>query len=229
MYSPVLNFSQKAVDPPFGVVPEFEFYLNLARKMGMKNLGFKDSDEYLQKSVQPLLDKLGITWSRLPDQYLCIESDEIAWKDRKFGTPSGKIELYSNAAKEAGLSPLPVFIPPRNGPHYLPLRLLTCHTKESMHSQGFAFTDDLPRVYVNPKTAKKFDVQGDSPVYVKGAGPRIRAVLCVDDAICDGTAFIYQGFWHKSGAVNFLTDSVISDMGSQAAFYDSFCTIERIG
>jgi hypothetical protein len=51
----------------------------------------------------------------------------------------------------------------------------------------------------------------------------------VDEAICDDTAFIYREFRCKSGAVNFLTDSMISDMGRQAAFYDSFCTLERIG
>ncbi len=229
MYSPVLNFSQKAVEPPNGVVPEFDFYLNLARKLGITTLGFKDSDEYLQKSVQPLLDKLGIRSSRLWDEYLRIESDEIAWEDKKFATPSGKIELYSKTAEAAGLSPLPVFIPARKGTGHLPLRLLTCHTKESMHSQGFVFRDDLPTVYVNPRTAKKFDVQDGSFVYVNGARAQIRAALCVDDAVCDGTAFIYQGFRHTSGAVNFLTDSVISDMGRQAAFYDSFCTLEHIG
>lgn len=228
MYSPVVNASQKAVEPPEKLMSEFEFYLQLAQKMGLKNLGFKDSEDYLEKSARPLLDRLGeknILWH---GRYLWMEKDDIAWEDKVFETPSGKIEIYSETAQKEGMSPLPVFIEPEKGSAAFPLRLLTCHTMDSMHSQGFAFTDALPRVFVNRKTAEEFAVQGQSHVYVRGRRAKLEAILCLDEAICDGTAFIYQGFWHKSGAVNFLTNDAVSDMGKQAAYYDSFCAIEKI-
>ncbi|MBU8910271.1 MAG: molybdopterin-dependent oxidoreductase [Desulfobacterales bacterium] len=228
MYSPVLNYSQKAVDPPEGLMSEFEFYLELAKKIGLKNLGFKDSEEYLKKSAQPFLDKLGKSFTQLPEAYLRIEKDEIAWEDKVFGTPSGKIELYSEQAFQDGLSPLPAFMEPSSGNDQFPLRLLTCHTIDSMHSQGFAFNDEVPTVYLNRKTARKFAVQEEPYVFVKGRKAKLKARLCMDESICDSSAFIYQGFWHKSGAVNYLTDSRISDMGKQAAYYDSFCMIEKI-
>lgn len=228
MYSPVLNYSQKAVDPPEGLMSEFEVYLKLAEKMGMENLGFTDSEDYLRKSVQPLLEKLGKRFSQLPDAYLRIEGDEIPWKEKRFETSSGKIELYSEQALQDGLSPLPTFMEPSKGNNWFPLRLLTCHTIESMHSQGFAFTGEVPIVYVNQKTAEKFAVKKEPYVFVKGRSAKLKARVCIDEAICDNTAFIYQGFWHKSGAVNYLTNSKISDMGKQAAYYDSFCTLEKI-
>ena len=228
MYSPVLNYSQKAVDPPEGLIPEFEFYLRLAEKIGLKNLGFKDSQEYLRKSAQPLLEKLGKNFTQLPGAYLRIKTDEIAWEDKVFETPSGKIELYSEKALQDGLSPLPTFMEPSCGNDQFPLRLLTCHTIDSMHSQGFAFNDEVPKVYLNRKTAQEFAVEKESYVFVNCERAKLKARLCIDNAICDNTAFIYQGFWHKSGAVNYLTKSVISDMGKQAAYYDSFCTIEKI-
>ena len=228
MYSPVLNYSQKAVDPPEGLMPEFEFYLNLAEKMGLTNFGFKDSEEYLKKSVQPLLDKLGKRFDQLPGAYLRIETDEIAWENKAFETPSGKIELYSEKALQDGLSPLPAFLEPTMGNDQFPLRLLTCHTIDSMHSQGFAFNDDMPTVYLNLKTAQKLAIQKEFYVFVKGETTKIKAMLRIDEAIYNNTAFMYQGFWHKSGAVNFLTKSVISDMGKQAAYYDSFCCLEKL-
>jgi anaerobic selenocysteine-containing dehydrogenase len=228
MYSPVLNYSQKAIDPPEGLMPEFEFYLKLAEKMGLENLGFKDSQDYLRKSVQPLLEKLGKQFSQLSDSYLRIETDEIAWENKVFETPSGKIELYSEKALQSGLSPLPAFIEPGCGNDQLPLRLLTCHTIDSMHSQGFAFKDEVPKVYLNRKTAQKFAVENDPYVFVKGEKAKIKVRVCIDEAIYDDTAFIYQGSWHKSGAVNLLTESVISDMGKQAAYYDSFCCLEKL-
>ena len=227
MYSPILNYSQKAVEPPEGVMPEFDFYLKLAKKMGLKNLGFKDSKDYLKKSGQPLLEKLGKTFDQLPGDYLSIKADEIAWENKNFETPSGKIELYSEKALQDGLSPLPSFIEPSCGNKQFPLRLLTCHTIDSMHSQGFAFNNEVPTVYVNRKTAQEFAVEKETFLFVKGEKAKIKAKLCIDSAICDGAAFIYQGFWRKSGAVNLLTEPVTSDMGRQAAYYDSFCTLEK--
>jgi len=144
MYSPVLNYSQKALDPPEGLIPEFEFYLKLAEKVGLENLGFKDSQDYLRKSVQPLLEKLGKKFAQLPDSYIRIKTDEIAWENKVFETPSGKIELYSDKALQDDLSPLPTFIEPGKGNDQFPLRFLTCHTIDSMHSQGFAFNDEVP-------------------------------------------------------------------------------------
>ncbi len=228
MYSPVLNVSQKAVEPPEGMLSEFEFYLALAQKIGLKNLGFKTSEAYLKKSVRPLMDKLDMNFDQLSDACVRIETDAIAWQDKVFATRSGKIELYSEKALEDGLSPLPTFMEPYGGTHRFPLRLLTCHTIDSMHSQGFVFNDELPVVYVNPKTAERFAVQADAYVVVISGTAKLKTRLCVDDDIGDNIAFIYQGFWHKSGAVNYLTTSVISDMGKQAAYYDSFCTIKKI-
>ncbi|MCP4721841.1 MAG: hypothetical protein GY860_20465, partial [Desulfobacteraceae bacterium] len=74
----------------------------------------------------------------------------------------------------------------------------------------------------------QFDLcQGDR-VKVCGTKADIEAMVCVDDAIYHNTAFMYQGYWHKSGAVNFLTESRVSDMGGQAAYYDSFCTLHPV-
>ncbi len=227
MYSPVLNYSHKAIDPPAGILPEFEFYLELARKMGM-DLGFNSSQEYLEKNARPLLEKLDMDFDRLKSGYPRIKAHDIAWQDLQFETPSGKIEIYSEKALKAGLSALPAFETPVSPPTGFPLRLLTCHAKESMHSQGFAFTDERPAAAVNEKTALAFDLSLDHDVMVQTGNGRLKAVLKIDNSICDQAVFIFQGFWHKSGAVNFLTDDNVSDMGRQAALYDTFCTLGKV-
>jgi len=83
-------------------------------------------------------------------------------------------------------------------------------------------------VYVNRKTAGKFGVEKEFYVFVKGEKAKIKVRLCIDESIHNDTAFMYQGWWLKSGAVNLLTNSSISDMGKQAAYYDSFVSIEKI-
>jgi anaerobic selenocysteine-containing dehydrogenase len=230
MYSHVLNFSQKAIDPPHTVLPEFEFFVKLAKRMGIDTLGFDSSAQYLNQCVEPLLAQTNTSFGRdlagLESAYVQIKAHDIAWEDKQFLTPSGKIEIYSERAIAAGLGALPQFIPPLTGDSQFPLRLLTCKAKDSMHSQGFVDETNLPIIYINGKTAEHFKVQPGDRVRVCGKKAWIGAEVCVDEAIYENTAFMYQGYWHKSGAINFLTESRVSDMGGQAAYYDSFCTLK---
>ncbi|MCG8632839.1 MAG: molybdopterin-dependent oxidoreductase [Desulfobacterales bacterium] len=231
MFSHWLNFSQKAVDPPDTLMPEFEFYLELARTMGL-DLGFSCSGEYLELCALPLITALqgegnfkGNSLDDLGESNPRFHSHDTAWADKKFLTPSGKIELFSETAEKDGLNPLPAFTPPMTPPERFPLRLLTCHTADSMHSQGFTDVKDIPVVYVNAETAARSGLGEGDRAEVRGENGSIRAIVKIDGSIIKNTAFIYQGYWHKSGAVNFLTCERVTDMGHQAAFYDSFCSL----
>jgi anaerobic selenocysteine-containing dehydrogenase len=230
MYSHVLNYSQKAVDPPATLLPEFEFFLELSKRMGLDTLGFDSSAQYLNQCAAPLLAQSQIAVDRdlagLESAYLQIKAHDIAWADKDFLTPSGKIEIYSERSLADGLSALPQFIPSLTGDSQFFLRLLTCKAKHTMHSQGFVDETGSPAVYINGRTAEHFNVQPGDRVRVCGKKAWIEAVVCLDEGIYTNTAFMYQGYWHKSGAVNFLTESRVSDMGGQAAYYDSFCTLE---
>ncbi len=228
MYSHVLNHAEKAVEPPEGVLPEFEFYLELAKRMGLENLGFSSGEEYLRKSVQPVLDKKGVSYEEFKTSYLRFEEDEVAWQDKKFPTPSGKIELYSDTAKADGLSGLATYEDAQAGSDKYPLRLLSCKIKGAMHSQGFAFTIEIPVVYINPVTADHLQLKHDDDVVLKSEKGSLKSKLEIDDAISPDIAFVHEGYLEKSGAVNFLTTDFITDMGKQAAYYDTFVMIEKI-
>ena len=229
MYSHVLNYSQKAVEPPDSLMPESDFFLALTRHMGIDTLGFSTSREYLAQCAAPLLECLGkkpdTDLDALTGEYLRIPGHDIPWADKRFATPSQKFEIFSRKAEADGQSPLPRFIPPSRGEMAFPLRLLTCKTRRSMHSQGFVFEDREPAVYVNQKTAQEMGINGQKRVCICTRQGKVTARLALDDAVCDNTAFMHQGWWHKSGAVNFLTHAGVSDMGEQAAFYDTFCIL----
>jgi len=232
MYSHVLNYSQKAVNPPETLMPEFEFYLALAALMGVDSLGFNSSGQYLRQCAAPLLETLKMDsdtdLDQLDQAYLRLPGHDVPWADKQFDTPSGKVEIYSRTAEASGLSSLPRFIPPCLPEDDFPLRLLTCKTRKSMHSQQFVFEDRQPAVHVNEKTAALLGVKGCDTVRISSRQGALTARLIVDEAICDDTAFMHQGWWHKSGAVNFLTRADLSDMGDQAAFYDTFCTLSPV-
>jgi anaerobic selenocysteine-containing dehydrogenase len=232
MYSHVLNYSQKAVDPPDTLMPETDFFLALAKHMGIDTLGFASPREYLNQCAAPLLESLGkdpdTDLDTLASEYLCIPGHDIPWADKRFATPSQKIEIFSRTAEAAGQTPLPCFINPSQGEDRFPLRLLTCKTRQSMHSQAFVFEDREPAVSVNRKTAQDLSISRLERVCISTCQGEVTARLILDEAVCDNTAFMHQGWWHKSGAVNFLTHAGMSDMGKQAAFYDTFCTLSSI-
>ncbi len=231
MFSHWLNVSQKALEPPDTLMPEFDFYLKLAKYMDL-DLGFSSSGDYLAQCAQPLIDTLqkegdfnGNSLEDLGASYARFTGHHTAWADKDFLTPSGKVEIYSNRAKDEGLSPLPVFTPQLFPTKQFPLRLLTCHSSTSMHSQGMMEITDIPKVHINGKTAARLNLKEGLRVEVSGENGKIEARVKIDEAIIKNTAFIYQGYWHKSGAVNFLTRERVTDMGHQAAFYDSFCSL----
>ncbi len=230
MYSHVLNYSQQLVPPRGGILPEFEFYLALARRMEI-DLGFTSSRDFLEQSAAALMADLGLPFDgdleALNRGYIRNKDHEVAWEKEGFHTPSGKIELFSPRAAEMGLSPLAQYIPPRRGSKAFPLRLLTCKTPSSMHSQGFAFTRELPEVFIRPEVALELGLEGEDRVVVRGEAGRIRARLKLDPGIHKNTAYMHQGWWHVSGAVNVLIPNRESDMGNQAAYYDCFCRLEK--
>ncbi|MCF8126642.1 MAG: molybdopterin-dependent oxidoreductase, partial [Desulfotignum sp.] len=194
MYSHVLNYSQKAVDPPDTLMPESDFFLVLAKQMGIDTLGFSSSRQYLAQCAAPLLESLGNDpapdLDTLAGQYLRIPGHDIPWADKRFATLSQKIEIFSRRAQAAGQSPLPRFITPSQGDDCFPLRLLTCKTQRSMHSQGFVFEDSEPAVYVNQKTAHDLGITGLERVCIATRQGKVTARLILDEAVCDSTAFM---------------------------------------
>jgi anaerobic selenocysteine-containing dehydrogenase len=231
MFSPYLHFSEKAVEPPVGVMSEFDLFRTLAERMGLDLYPRHSRRRFLQEAIRPLTGSFGIDIGALRQRtYFRLPGGDVPWKNAVFETPSGKYEFFSERARSDGLSPLPVFIPPPPPDPDYPLRLLTPHWKQSLHSQHFAFIDTRPTAYLHPQTLTGTNTlqEGAAAVLVSPRG-RLTATVRTDPGLPEDAVLIYQGWWHKSGAVNFLTDDRLSDMGEQAAYYDCFCRIEPVG
>ena len=228
MYSPYVNYSARAVEPPAGVMGEYDFFRALTRKMNLNNYPFMPPLDFLKQAVGPLLEACHSDFGSLIKGAIKLPGTDTPWQDNSFSTPSGKYELYSEIALEAGLPPMPNFKAPLKGPPGFDLRLLTPHLKTSLHSQGFAFVDDPPLAHVNPLVLAEKQLTGKADAQVVSPNGRLQVRVKPDAAVSEGIVMIYEGWWHKSGAVNFLTDDVLSDMGEQAAYYDTFCNLEPL-
>jgi anaerobic selenocysteine-containing dehydrogenase len=66
-------------------------------------------------------------------------------------------------------------------------------------------------------------------VAVSSKRGRIELRVEISDAMPPDTVMVYQGWWEASGAaVNKLTPDRLTDFGSQAAYYDCLCRVEKL-
>ncbi|MBL0713795.1 MAG: molybdopterin-dependent oxidoreductase [Desulfosarcina sp.] len=225
MLSPYLNYSRRVVNPPEGVISEYELFQRLARTMGLEHYPLMPPETFLQETARPLLEKLGLGWEDLQRNAIHIATDDVPWSDGDFATPSGRYEFYSERAAADGQAPLPVFTPPAEPEGLYPLRLLTTHYRHSLHSQHFMDRHERPEVYLNPGEAGQRGITAASPIRLESPQGTLDATAVLTPRIPAGVVQIYQGWWQHSGAVNTLTADTLSDMGENAAYFETFCRI----
>ena len=229
MFSPYLNYSAKVVDPPDSIISEYDLFTKLARRMNLSSYPYISQKEFLKRAIQPLTDAFGIDLESLKKSgHYCLPESEIPWQEGPFDTPSGKYELYSESARDDGQHPLPTYVAPQRGSSEYPLQLLTPHLKASLHSQHFLDVDEQPPAFLHPDTLQKYDIKDGDTARLKSRRGELKVTARHDDHLAEDIIVVYQGWWHKSGSVNFLTSIATSEMGEQAAYYDCFCSIESL-
>ena len=140
------------------------------------------------------------------------------------GTPSGKIEIYSERFAEAGLDPLPVFVEPMPVPDGQ-YRLL--YGRSPVHT--FARTHNNPvlmemhsenEVWLSTTEARRLGVAQGDYVYLEGDGGvregPVRAF--VTERIRNDCVFIVHGFGHKAPLMKLANGRGASDTHLQTRY-----------
>jgi len=134
----------------------------------------------------------------------------------RFGTPSRKIELYSQQLADKGFDPMPVYTPPDpvpNGYYRLNYGRMPAHTfgKTTNNPLLFQLAPEN-QLWVNPLVATKWSIENEE--YVRLASPtgvisnKIR--VRVTERIGPDSVFMAHGFGHKSKRLR-LTGGVGAD------------------
>lgn len=226
MFSPYLSYSNRVVQPTNGIMGEYDFFRILAKKIGLKEYPDIERDEFFKRALKPIIENFNVSYEYLKKNFFTIKNKDIPWEDKKFNTPSGRYELYSEIAEKQGMTPIPQYIISNYDKNEYNLRLITPHFKNSLHSQHFAFEEDIPTLYMNRKTLRENNIKGDKIVKIESKYGELEAKLEISEDIGDDIIMIYEGWWHKSGSVNLLTPDDISDMGEQAVYYECFCRVK---
>ena len=245
-WHPYIQIKDKLIDSPGEVRPETEIYWDLAQRLGVSADEIKrrvpaPSDEAIEAWLESRLEAFPeLSIERLRQgPVLAPGTLEIAWSDFNFPTPSGKIELLSEEARERwDANVLPIFggnieRTAAGDARDYPLQLLTPNTKNRIHSQF----GNLPSIRsLDPDTfaemspadaADRGIVDGDRVKVFNDRG-RVSITVRLDHSLRPGCIVIHNGWWlSEGGGINLLSAARETDMGHGAAFHDNAVEVER--
>lgn len=234
-WHPYLQLRQKVFDPPPGVKTETEVWRELCVRFGFDTGAFDlDPEERLRGMLpegrETALEELGhrpLDLSGLGD---------TAFEDHAFETPSGKVEFTSEVAAHLwGVDPVPGYDAPPEGyeselADRYPLQLLTCKTRERIHSQfgnlDWILDVERPRVLdIHPEDAAARSLgEGDIARIWNGRGSA-EAPVHLNPGIRRGVVHVLEGRCVPEDPwMNLVTDDGVTDMGYGATFYE--CRVE---
>ena len=216
MMNPYLIYNEKAIEPREEVMDEYYFFMELAKKLEIKDYPYIIKREYLEKVISPLKSNNSyINLEYLKNNYFTLHED-IAWKDKKFANKSEKFEIirFNDIDKK-------IYVDKKEDK----LRLLTNHGRDSLSSQHFMDEEGIAIAYINEECAKIFNIDNEEIVSLKSDNGQIKVKINIDKSIGDNIIMMFVGWWERHGNPNFLTNSGISDIGGQITYNETFVEI----
>jgi anaerobic selenocysteine-containing dehydrogenase/Fe-S-cluster-containing dehydrogenase component len=238
-WHPYVQRRAKVFDPPGDVKTETEIWRLLSERFGFDTRWFPRGDDEVRTLVRRMLPA-GLTLEALEaGPGLGPGVRDVAFEDRRFPTPSGRIEFASEEAARAwGVDPVPDYAPLPEGhasalaPRF-PLQLLSCKTRDRIHSQfgNLDWVRDIERPHrldMHPADAEARGLgEGDRAVMWNGRG-RIELGVRIDEGLRPGVVHVLEGRCRDGDPdVNVLTDAGVTDMNHGATFYECLVEVER--
>jgi anaerobic selenocysteine-containing dehydrogenase len=239
-WNPYAQYKPAVADPPGGVMPESAIYRRLAEKMGMdlsSHDGIPAPEAYDGWLKERISHTSGFDPEELMQKPVIPEQNENpAYGNLKFGTPSGKIELWSDlAVKLWGVNPLPAYEPPDDfGESHLPFRLMTPNIASRIHSQ-FGNLEVVKSVIEKPAwemsvaDARRLGLRSGDAIRVFNSLGEVKGRVKVTSRVRQGSLVFPNGIWlAEGGGVNRLIKPAETDMGHGAAFHNARVDIEKL-
>ena len=247
-WHPYIQIKDKLIEPPGEVRPESDIYRDLAGLLGIPGAeidevfpapGDAGVEAWLEERLAPFPE---LSLARLREgPVIAPGTQNVAWSDFVFPTPSGRIELVSEeAARRWGSDPLPGFIAPEENPSSTesggyPLQLLTPNTKNRIHSQfgnlpSIASLEPKPLAQISPADARSRCINEGDRVRIFNDRGSVEIQVTIDSSLRAGCVVVHNGWWlSEGGGINLLSAARETDLGHGAAFHDNAIDMERLG
>jgi anaerobic selenocysteine-containing dehydrogenase len=215
----------KAADPPGEALPNQEIFRRLARAMGYNDSLLFESDEELIARLLAQTPYRG-SFADLAEVGTATVFSEprIQFADLTFATPSGRIELASERAKEQGLPRLPephVDAPPEDG-HLRILSPASLWLMNSSYGNDKVIRRRLgpPTLTLHPDDAGRAGFAEGDPAIIANETGELMLAVTISDSAQRGMGIVHKGRWPGSEAnINALVSARKSDIAESTAVH----------
>lgn len=237
-WHPYVQLRQKLLEPPDGVLTETEIWERMCRQFGFGTEVFRKDPTERLRAMLP--EGRGDALEALRDGPLDFSGwGDVVWEDGMFLTPSGKVEFESSEAAELwGVDPVPDYRPvveshesPAAGSY--PLQLLTCKTRDRIHSQfgnlSWIQEVDRPRVLdIHPDDARARGLREGELARIRNDRGAATAPVRLNPGIRPGVVHVIEGRCVPDDPwMNLVTEDGVTDMGFGATFYECLVEVEK--
>lgn len=232
-----LGVQAKVREPIGEALPNQEIFRRLAHALGRTEAPlFADDTTLIETMLRQTA--LGFDFTEFKRRgYVALgDKPQVFYADRKFETPSGRIEIASAQAEEMGLprTPQPWADGPPAAGH---LRLLTPASRWRLND---SYANDAhlqaqagpARVHLHPDDARRAGIADGGGVRLANECGSLDLLAHYDASLLPGTAVAYKGRWpllEPNGAnVNYLYGAARADMGESTAVHGTEVTITPV-
>lgn len=205
-----IGVARPVVPPPPGVKSDLEIMQELARRVGLDGALDGDARAWKRRFAEPKLREHGITLEALEEGPLRNPlAPKVLFADRRFFTPSGRVNLITDATEEQD--------PPEAGE--FPLSLMALSTDKSQSSQWVRPPEGPITVTVHPDSAEGVP-DGGACRLVSPVGSMVVKVRHDANQRRDVAIAPKGGHLRGGHCTNALIRARLTDIGEGGALYE---------
>ena len=235
--------------------PDAFIVFELAKRLGLGHL-FWDGD--LEAALEHQLAPLNLGLAELRANPQGIKYDATTpyrrYLAEGFKTPTGKVEIFSEAFRDAGEAPLPEFVEPAASPNRanaaeFPLVLTSaklvhyCHGQHR-HIPSLRRRAQYPEVSLHPDTAAVRGISDEDWVEIQSPGGRVRMRARLDSHLDRKVVSAQYGWWQRNDALGLpaydsfseaganynrlISDDVVNSVSGAAGLRSNLCEVRLI-
>ena len=233
---PYAMLHHKVIEPVGESWPDWKIWCELGRRMGYgEYFPWQTDEEITEAFLQPgeLKDLLMAN----PAGAYYGEKQYYIHQKKKLGTPSGKVELYSETLKGYGYDPIPVYMEPGQSPvstpelfEKYPLILISgeraleyTHTQQRM-VPVLRNNAPEPLAQMNPATAAQYGLIDGTMVKIETKNGNMQMRLRTNDDLATGVVSVPHG-WADANVNNLVDMDVFDPITAYPDFNQLLCKV----
>ncbi|MBV9228040.1 MAG: molybdopterin-dependent oxidoreductase [Chloroflexi bacterium] len=191
---------------------------------------WQDEEEYLNALLAPQRTPEGASLTveqmrQCGGAWQKSNLSHVAYPQRRFHTPSGKVEFWSERAQKVGLPPLPTYTPAQTDSQY-PLQLKQGRTLTAFHAfydegralPSLARANPEPELWIHPADAQQRGIGANGHILIYNERGQMRARARVTETVLPGVVWMRDGWV----GLNSLTSGVSALTPSASGAVDPY-------